>query len=41
VGHLDSQQRGVLGEITSRIGNKAPAFVAIDQTWTALRFERV
>ena len=31
----------VLGEITSVKGYKAVAFVAVDQTWTALRFKRV
>jgi hypothetical protein len=34
-------QRDVLGEITSEIGYKPVAFVAIDDTWTALRFKRV
>ena len=34
-------QRDVLGEITSQTGYKAVAFVAIDDTWTALRFKRV
>jgi hypothetical protein len=34
-------QRDVLGEITSETGYKAVSFVAIDDTWTALRFKRV
>src|SRR2546428_11481399 len=34
-------QRDVLGEITSETGYKPVAFVAIDGTWTALRFKRV
>lgn len=34
-------QRDVLGEMTSMTGYKAVAFVAIDDTWTALRFKRV
>jgi hypothetical protein len=34
-------QRDVLGEITSVTGYKPVAFVAVDQTWTALRFKRV
>ena len=34
-------QRDVLGEITAQTGYKAVAFVAIDETWTALRFKRV
>src|SRR5256884_6047721 len=34
-------QRDVLGEITSVTGYKPVAFVAIDNTWTALRFKRV
>ncbi len=34
-------QRDVLGEITSQTGYKAVAFVAIDESWTALRFKRV
>jgi len=34
-------QRDVLGEITSERGYKAVSFVAIDDTWTALRFKRV
>jgi hypothetical protein len=34
-------QRDVLGEITSETGYKAVSFVAIDETWTALRFKRV
>jgi hypothetical protein len=33
-------QRDVLGEITSVSGYKAVAFVAVDDTWTALRFKR-
>jgi hypothetical protein len=34
-------QRDVLGEITSEKGYKPVAFVAVDATWTALRFKRV
>jgi hypothetical protein len=34
-------QRDVLGEITSEKGYKPVAFVAGDETWTALRFKRV
>ena len=34
-------QRDVLGEITSVIGYKPVAFVAVDETWTALRFKKV
>lgn len=34
-------RRDVLGEITSVKGYKAVAFVAVDETWTALRFKRV
>jgi hypothetical protein len=34
-------QRDVLGEITSETGYKAVAFVAVDKSWTALRFKRV
>ena len=34
-------QRDVLGEVTSVRGYKAIAFVAVDETWTALRFKRV
>jgi hypothetical protein len=34
-------QRDVLGEITSETGYKPVAFVAVDETWTALRFKRV
>jgi len=34
-------QRDVLGEATSMTGYKAVAFVAVDETWTALRFKRV
>ncbi len=34
-------QRDVLGEITSETGYKPVAFVAVDATWTALRFKRV
>lgn len=33
-------QRDVLGEITSQRGYKAVAFVAVDETWTALRFKK-
>jgi hypothetical protein len=34
-------QRDVLGEITSERGYKPVAFVAVDETWTALRFKKV
>lgn len=34
-------QRDVLGEVTSERGYKPVAFVAVDDTWTALRFKRV
>jgi hypothetical protein len=34
-------QRDVLGEVTSVSGYKPVSFVAIDETWTALRFKRV
>lgn len=34
-------QRDVLGEITSETGYKPVAFIAVDDTWTALRFKRV
>jgi hypothetical protein len=34
-------QRDVLGEITGEKGYKPVAFVAVDETWTALRFKRV
>jgi hypothetical protein len=34
-------QRDVLGDITSQRGYKPVAFVAIDDTWTALRFKKV
>ena len=34
-------QRDVLGEITAEKGYKPVAFVAVDATWTALRFKRV
>jgi hypothetical protein len=34
-------QRDVLGEITSETGYKPVAFVAVDDTWTALRFKKV
>lgn len=34
-------QRDVLGEITGERGYKPVAFVAVDETWTALRFKRV
>ncbi len=30
-----------LGEITSETGYKPVAFIAMDDTWTALRFKRV
>jgi hypothetical protein len=33
-------RRDVLGEITSETGYKPVAFVAVDDTWTALRFKR-
>jgi hypothetical protein len=33
-------QRDVLGEITGERGYKPVAFVAVDDTWTALRFKR-
>jgi hypothetical protein len=33
-------RRDVLGEITGETGYKAVAFVAVDETWTALRFKR-
>lgn len=34
-------QRDVLGEITAERGYKPVAFVAVDDTWTALRFKKV
>jgi hypothetical protein len=34
-------QRDVLGEITSETGYKPVAFIAVDESWTALRFKRV
>lgn len=34
-------QRDVLGEITGEKGYKPVAFVAVDETWTALRFKKV
>lgn len=34
-------QRDVLGEITGEKGYKPVSFVAVDDTWTALRFKRV
>jgi len=34
-------RRDVLGEITSIKGYKPVAFVAVDETWTALRFKRM
>ena len=34
-------QRDVVGEITSVTGYKPVAFVAVDETWTALRFKKV
>jgi hypothetical protein len=34
-------QRDVLGELTAQTGYKPVAFVAVDETWTALRFKRV
>jgi hypothetical protein len=34
-------QRDVLGEITAEKGYKPIAFVAVDETWTALRFKKV
>lgn len=33
-------RRDVLGEITSVTGYKPVSFVAVDETWTALRFKR-
>ena len=33
-------QRDVLGEITGEKGYKPVTFVAVDETWTALRFKR-
>lgn len=34
-------QRDVLGEITAEKGYKPVQFVAVDETWTALRFKKV
>lgn len=34
-------QRDVLGDVTSVTGYKPVAFVAVDDTWTALRFKKV
>lgn len=34
-------RRDVLGEVTSVKGYRPVAFVAVDETWTALRFKRV
>ena len=34
-------QRDVLGEVTAIKGYKPVSFVAVDETWTALRFKRV
>ena len=34
-------RRDVLGEMTGETGYKAVAFVAVDDTWTALRFKRL
>jgi hypothetical protein len=34
-------QRDVLGDITSERGYKPVAFVAVDGTWTALRFKKL
>jgi hypothetical protein len=34
-------QRDVLGEITAEKGYRPVAFVAVDETWTALRFKKV
>jgi hypothetical protein len=34
-------QRDVLGEVTSVKGYRPVSFVAVDDTWTALRFKRV
>jgi hypothetical protein len=34
-------QRDVLGEVTSVKGYKPVSFVAVDDTWTALRFKRI
>ena len=33
-------RRDVLGELTGETGYRAVAFVAVDETWTALRFKR-
>ncbi|HET7339749.1 MAG TPA: hypothetical protein VFK22_09385 [Candidatus Dormibacteraeota bacterium] len=34
-------QHDVLGEVTSVTGYKPVAFIAVDDTWTALRFKKV
>lgn len=34
-------QRDVLGEVTSVTGYKPVSFIAVDDTWTALRFKKV
>ena len=34
-------QRDVLGEVTSVKGYKPVSFIAVDDTWTALRFKKV
>ena len=34
-------QSDVLGELTGQVGYKPVAFVAVDESWTALRFKRV
>lgn len=34
-------QRDVLGEVTAINGYKPVSFVAVDETWTALRFKKV
>lgn len=34
-------QRDVLGEVTAIKGYKPVSFVAVDETWTALRFKKV
>ena len=34
-------QRDVLGELTGERGYKPVAFVAVDETWTALRFKKL
>jgi hypothetical protein len=34
-------QRDVLGEVMSETGYKPVAFIAVDESWTAVRFKRV